>query len=182
MREGGVTTAGLFSALRRRLGAFGLPALSGPSAQARGELLERLPLLARLGESEMRAALTARYEERCAGALRGSGSGFPLVDFLGSVGGFIDGHLLLAPYVGVHGYSGRERKKTRALRHELLPDSREDRKVALFVDGLDGIHGVATMYKNLQSSLLHSTPGVSRRFAAETRSDPKPEKRSRCTS
>lgn len=144
--------AGLLPAIRRQLGAFGLPWLPGSSGRARGELLDRLPLLARLGEREMSAALTTRYEERLAQALRGSGSGFPLVDFLGSVGGFIDGHLLLAPYLGVHGYLGRERKKTRALRREVFPGAREEpKKVALVVDGLDGIHGVATMYRNLQA-------------------------------
>lgn len=148
LREGGGT--------RRTTGGFlpSLPSsLRGLMGKSRdeGKLLEHIPLLARLEQAGMRAALTARYEERISAALKGSGSGFPLVDFLGSVGDFIDGHLFIAPYLGVHGYFGRERRNTRVLRRELFPGESGDLKVALFVDGMDSIHGVATLYKNLQA-------------------------------
>jgi glycosyltransferase involved in cell wall biosynthesis len=115
------------------------------------ELLRYVPLLARLKEPQIRAALANRYESRLSGSLRDVGSGFPALDFLSSVGSFIDGHVFIAPYVGVYGYFGRERKKAHVLRRELRPEDSEGLKVGVFVDGMDRIHGVATMYRNLQA-------------------------------
>lgn len=123
----------------------------GASTGPEKELLRHVPLLARLGETRIRAALAGRYEGRLSGALRDVGSGFPALDFLSSIGSFIDGHVFIAPYVGVHGYFGRERKKARVLRRELVPDVSDGLKVGVFVDGMDGIHGVATMYRNVQA-------------------------------
>jgi glycosyltransferase involved in cell wall biosynthesis len=115
------------------------------------ELLRYVPLLARLKEAQIRAALTRRYEDRLSRSLGDVGSGFPALDFLSSIGSFIDGHVFIAPYVGVHGYFGRERKKARVLRRELRPEGSEGLKVGVFVDGMDRIHGVATMYRNVQA-------------------------------
>jgi glycosyltransferase involved in cell wall biosynthesis len=119
-------------------------------AAAEEKLLPYVPLLARLDMDGMRRALVSRYEERLAGALRGMGSGFPLIDLLGSLGDLVDGHLFVAPYVGVHGYFGRENGKARVLERELFPGRPEPLKVGVFVDGMDAVHGVATMYRNLE--------------------------------
>ena len=121
-----------------------------PSGAAKKKLLGYVPRLARLPEPEVRAALAGRYEARLSEALSGMGSGFPAVDFLSSVGDLIDGHLYVAPYVGVHGYFGRERKKAKTLRREMFPEEPQRLKTGVFVDGMDGVHGVATMYRNLQ--------------------------------
>ena len=141
-------------AFRPALRAPFLKRLSG-GPEADGRLREYLPLLSRLDEGRIRAALTGRYEERLAGSLKDVGSGFPALDFLGSIGGFIDGHVFVAPYVGVHGYFGREREKARglrdALRGNLLAPGREDPKVGVFVDGMEAVHGVSTMYRNVQA-------------------------------
>ena len=115
------------------------------------ELLKHVPLLARLKEPRIRAALAGRYEDRLSRSLGDVSFGFPALDFLSSIGSFIDGHVFIAPYVGVHGYFGRERKKARALRRELMPERSQRLKVGVFVDGMDGIHGVATMYRNVQA-------------------------------
>lgn len=117
-----------------------------------GKLLRYLPLLARADGATTRSLLTAGYEERVTKSFRDSGGGFPALDFLGSIGGFIDGHVYIAPYVAVHAYFGRETNKAHDLRRELWPDDGPPRppKVAMFVDGLDEVHGVATMYRNLQ--------------------------------
>ena len=53
--------------------------------------------------------------------------------------------------MGVHEYFGRERKKARVLRRELRPEDSEGLKVRVFVDGMDRIHGVATMYRSVQA-------------------------------
>ena len=129
----------------------GLRRFVRPSPALAGKLLEQVPRLSRLDEPTIRSVLASRYEERLAGALEGMGSGFPLVDFLGSVGDLMDGHLFVAPYVGVHGYFGRENRKALALRREVFPERPEDLRVGIFVDGLDAVHGVATMYGNIQA-------------------------------
>jgi glycosyltransferase involved in cell wall biosynthesis len=123
----------------------------GSSQGPERALLKHVPLLSRLKETRIRAELTRRYEDRLSGSLRNVGSGFPALDFLSSIGTFIDGHVFIAPYVGVHGYFGRERKKTRDLRRVLTPGDPRGPKVGVFVDGMDGIHGVATMYRNVQA-------------------------------
>ncbi|MDQ3636970.1 MAG: glycosyltransferase, partial [Actinomycetota bacterium] len=129
----------------------GLRRFIRPSPALAGKLLEQIPRLSRLDEPAIRSALVSRYETRLAGALEGMGSGFPLVDFLGSTGDLMDGHLFVAPYVGVHGYFGREKRKAVALRREVFPERPEGLRVGIFVDGLDAIHGVATMYNNIQT-------------------------------
>lgn len=122
-----------------------------PSGAAKKKLMGYVPRLARLPEPKVKAALAGRYEARLSEALSGMGSGFPAVDFLSSVGDLIDGHLYVAPYVGVHGYFGRERSKAKSLRRELFSGRPEAPNTGVFVDGMDGVHGVATMYRNLQA-------------------------------
>lgn len=121
------------------------------SPEPENRLLEHVPLLARLGEPGIRAALAGRYERHLSGSLGKAGSGFPALDFLSSLGSFIDGHVYIAPYVGLHGYFGRERRKARLLRQELLPESLEKPKVGVFVDGMEAVHGIASMYRNVQA-------------------------------
>ena len=118
-----------------------------------GKLLRYLPLLARADEATTRSLLTAGYEDRIAKAFKDSGGGFPALDFLGSIGGFMDGHVFIAPYLAVHAYFGRETGKARELRRELWPEAEPEGspRIAMFVDGLDEIHGVATMYRNIQA-------------------------------
>jgi hypothetical protein len=65
-------------------------------------LLRYLPLLSRSDEVGTRSALTTAYEGRLARAFEDSGSGFPALDFLSSIGGFMEGHLFVAPYLAVH--------------------------------------------------------------------------------
>jgi glycosyltransferase involved in cell wall biosynthesis len=128
-----------------------------PARSAEAEkLLEYLPFLVNLSGEQIRGILVGRYEKRLADALRHAGSGFPVLGLLSSVGSFIDGHLFIAPYLGIHGYFGRERQKTRALRRALRPGAEERVTVGVFVDEMDEIHGVATMYRNLQR--LADTP------------------------
>jgi len=124
------------------------------------KLLEYLPLLQALDGSQVRALLTARYEQQLSDALGDPLHGPHLLRILGSLGSMVDAHLYLTPYLGVHGYFGRERQKTRALRRELLPGQAEPLKVGIFVDDLDEIHGVGTMYRHLQQ--LASGPGADR--------------------
>ncbi|MGH3148130.1 MAG: glycosyltransferase [Rubrobacter sp.] len=124
--------------------------LRGVSPEPERKLLEHAPLLARLGEPGIRAALAGRYERHLSGSFGNGGSGFPALDFLSSIGSFMDGHVYIAPYVGLHGYFGRERRKARVLRRELLPERGEAPKVGMFVDGMEAVHGVATMYRNVQ--------------------------------
>lgn len=135
----------------------GLGAMVGQAARAAqnpqsARLREYLPLLASLGGEQIRGLLAGQYERRVADALGNAGSGFPALGMLGSVGSFVDGHLFVAPYVAMHGYFGRERQKTRTLRRQLFPAAAaaEHVRVGVFVDQMDEIHGVATMYRNLQ--------------------------------
>lgn len=72
------------------------------------KLLEYLPIVASLNGPQIRGALVGRYERKVAEALRGISSGFPLLSLLGSIGGFVDAHVSIAPYVGVHGYFARD--------------------------------------------------------------------------
>lgn len=123
--------------------------LLGAAAGADPKLLEYVPLLAMLNGEQVRQALVGRYEQRISGVLRGMGDGSSVLGLVSSIGGFVDGHLFIAPYVGIHGYFGRERQKARRLRRELFPERAEAPKVGVFVDDLDEVHGVATMYRNL---------------------------------
>ncbi len=136
--------------------------LRGALPEPERKLLEHVPLLARLGEPGIRAALAGRYERHLSGSLGNGGSGFPALDFLSSIGSFMDGHVYIAPYVGLHGYFGRERKKARLLRRELFPYSREAPKVGMFVDGMEAVHGVATMYRNVQALAQREGTGALR--------------------
>jgi len=115
------------------------------SGGAGGELLPYAPLLARLDMAGMRRALVSRYEDAVAGAIGGIGSGVPAIDLLSSVGTLADAHLPIAPYVGVHGYFGRENGKARALEHELFPDRPEPVRIGVFVDGPEDAAGDATV-------------------------------------
>jgi glycosyltransferase involved in cell wall biosynthesis/predicted metal-dependent phosphoesterase TrpH len=123
------------------------------SQTSKRKVLDHVPLLARLEEPAIRSALAGHYERKLAGAMGGVGSGFPVIDFLGSLGDFIDGHLYVAPYLGAHGYFGREQRKARELQRELFPGGPAELKAGVFVDGMDGVHGVATMYTNLRRRL-----------------------------
>jgi len=136
-----------------------------PQTAQSAKLREYLPLLASLGGDQVRGLLAGQYERRVADALGGAGRGFPALGMLGSVGSFVDGHLFVAPYVAMHGYFGRERQKTRTLRRALFAGTGEDGqaehvRVGVFVDQMDEIHGVATMYHNLR--LLAERPGEDR--------------------
>ena len=62
----------------------GLRRFGRPSPALSGKLLEQVLCLSRLDGPVIRSALVSRYESRLAGALEGLGSGFPLMDFLGS--------------------------------------------------------------------------------------------------
>lgn len=141
----------------RLLRRFALPSqvvrlVKGASPAHQNKLLRYVPLLAELDEAEIRSALSSRYEDHVALALKESGLGFPALDFLSSLGGFIDGHVFISPYIAVHGYFGRENKKASELRDELdLPSQREGIRIGVFVDGMDEVHGVSTMYRSIQS-------------------------------
>ena len=63
----------------------------------------------------------------------------------------MDGHMFVAPYVGVHGYFGRENRKALSLRREVFSERPEELRVGIFVDGLDAVHRGDTMYSNIQS-------------------------------
>lgn len=123
--------------------------LRGGASGDEKKLLEHLPLLAKMGEGAVKAALSGRYEDRISRSLAGAGSGFPALDLLSSGGSFVDAHMFIAPFAGVHGYFGREANNARVLRRQLFPERREDLRVGVFVDGMDGVNGVATMYRNL---------------------------------
>lgn len=140
--EGAMRLFGGIPEVLRRFGGRRYPAKGR-------KVFAQVPLLARKSEPEIRTVLAGRYEERVAEALNGLGSGFPVVDLLSSVGDLIDGHLFVAPYLGVHGYFGHESRKARILRRELFPKKAAEPNVGIFVDGLDAVHGVATMYSNI---------------------------------
>ncbi len=127
--------------------------------EAGEQLLGRIPFLARLGESGIRSTLAGRYEEGLSGALRGTGSGFPAVDLLGSLGDLIDSHLYIAPYVAVQGYFGRERQKARMLRRDLYPGERNKPKIGVFLDGTDTVEGLDAPYRGLWATAEERSPG-----------------------
>lgn len=125
--------------------------LRAASATSENALLRYLPVLARLDEARMRSSLASRYEHRVQRTFEDSGLGSSALDFLGSVGGFVDGHVFIAPYVAAHGYFGREAGKARKLREELrLEGGVAPPRVAVFVDGMNG---VPAMYRGLGSLL-----------------------------
>jgi glycosyltransferase involved in cell wall biosynthesis len=121
------------------------------TASETAKLVEYLPLLAILDGDQIQEALAGWYERRLAETLATVAAGGSVLSLLGSVGRFIDGHLFIAPYVAIHSYFGRERQKARVLHRELFPEAAEPVKVGVFVDEMDQIHGVATLYRNLQA-------------------------------
>lgn len=141
----------------RILNRFALPAealrrIKGAPPEGENKLLRYVPLLAGFDKARVRSTLSSRYEERVSLAFKDSGLGFPALDFLGSLGGFIDGHVFISPYIAGHGYFGRERKKAQELRCELGLDHRDrELRTGVFVDGMDGIHGVSTMYRSIEA-------------------------------
>lgn len=129
--------------------ALNIPLLRNFASLVEGSgdrLVGMVPLLARLGEPAIRAALVGRYEARLSGALQSTDGRFSATNLLGSLGSLLDGHLFAVPYAAVQGYFGREEKKARNLRRELFPEEIGDLKVGVFVD--DGGEGsMATMYR-----------------------------------
>lgn len=117
----------------------------GPEAR----LLQYLPLVSVVSGDRLRAAISGRYESRIAEALTRNGGGFPLLTALSRIGRLVEAHLFLAPYLGVHGYFGRERQKARQLRRALGKAEPRPVAVGVFADDVDEVHGVATMYANL---------------------------------
>ena len=110
---------------------------------------EFLPILPALSAAQIRQVLASRYEARLAQTLASTASGFQPMQILSSVGRLVEGHLFIAPYLGIHGYYGRERNKSRALAQAFgLADG--PLRIAVAVDDIDEIHGVATMYRNLE--------------------------------
>nr|MBA2713883.1 glycosyltransferase [Rubrobacteraceae bacterium] len=154
---------GRASAILRR---FALPRevlrrVKGAPPVHENKLLRYLPVLAQLDEAGIRSALSSRYEDHVSLALKESGLGFPALDFLSSIGGFMDGHVFISPYIAVHGYFGRETKKASELRDELgLGGQREGLRIGMFVDGMDRIHGVSTMYRSLQFMAADRADGL----------------------
>ncbi len=142
MAHTGFKIAGLASAERG-------PVVGNTTGGPETKLLEYLPLLSALSGGQIRKAITGRYESRIADALSHDGNGFPLLNVLTKIGGLVEAHLFLAPYLGVHGYFGREKQKGGALRERLglAPDG--PLRIGIFGDDLDAIHGVSTMYRNL---------------------------------
>ena len=127
------------------------------SADSTNKLLGRVPLLAQLGEAGIRSTLVGRYEKQLSEALSSVAAG-SAAGLLGSLGDLVDGHLFIAPYVAVHGYFGRERKKARDLRRELFPEDQANIKVGMFVDGVDEKHSVVATYRNLLAEAKHTYP------------------------
>ncbi|MBA3413869.1 MAG: glycosyltransferase [Chloroflexia bacterium] len=126
---------------------------NGPPRATEGpesKLLDYLPLLAMFSGPQIRRAIAGRYETRMAESLAATGGTAPLLKALTRIGGLVEAHLFLAPYVGVHGYFGRERQAARRLGETLGLTPERPLRVGVFVDDLDEIHGVATMYANLQ--------------------------------
>jgi glycosyltransferase involved in cell wall biosynthesis/predicted metal-dependent phosphoesterase TrpH len=141
MASTGFKIAGLASVER------GEPAhqASGPAAK----LIESLPLLSVFSGAQVRRAITSRYETWVEETLGQGGQGLPVIGALARIGSLVEAHLLLAPYLGVHGYFGRERQKTRDLRQALRVPSSEPVRVGLFVDDLGEVHGVSTFYRHI---------------------------------
>jgi glycosyltransferase involved in cell wall biosynthesis len=141
----------------RILGRIDLPPrvlrlVRGAPTADENKLLRYVPILAKLDEAQIRSALASRYEDHIALALKNSSLGFPALDFLSSLGDFVDGHVFISPYIAAHGYFGRENKKTFELRDELdLCADRRDLEIGVFVDGMDSINGVSTMYRSIQA-------------------------------
>lgn len=142
MAHTGFKIAGLASAERG-------PVVGNTGGGPEAKLLEYLPLLSALSGGQIRKAITGRYEARIADALSHDGNGFPLLNVLTKIGGLVEAHLFLAPYLGVHGYFGRERQKGGALRDRLGLEPEGPLRIGIFGDDLDAIHGVSTMYRNL---------------------------------
>jgi hypothetical protein len=133
------------------------------------KLVGMVPLLSRLGEPAIRAALVGRYEECLSGALQGTDKGFSVANFLGSIGSLVDGHLFAAPYAGVQGYFGREERKARNLRRELFPDEAGSLKVGVFADDGGTEDGIAMTYRRLLSEAGTDRPEQLRLVTCEER-------------
>jgi glycosyltransferase involved in cell wall biosynthesis len=123
-----------------------------PSEGVESRLFEYLPLLAMFSGTQIRRAITGRYETRIAESLAATRGNAPILKALTRVGSLVDAHLFLAPYLGVHGYFGRERQKARCLSDTLALGPERPLRIGVFVDDLDEVHGVATMYANLEQT------------------------------
>lgn len=141
MASTGFKIAGLASVER------GAPA-EQPSGSV-GKIIESLPLLSVFSGTQVRRAIAGRYETWVSETLGQNGQGLPMIGALARIGNLVEAHMLLAPYLGVHGYFGRERQKTQALRETLDVPSTEPLRVGLFVDDLGEVHGVSTFYRHI---------------------------------
>lgn len=124
------------------------------------KVLEYLPILKVLDADQVREFLTNRYEDQLRMSLGDSSDALPVLTIVSSLGTLVEAHLAIAPYIGIHGYFGRERAKTRAIRPDLLKNPKKDVKVGVFIDNLNGVHGVSTIYRSLHQ-VQEQVPGRS---------------------
>lgn len=135
--------------------AFAIAARAAEEKPAPGDapdifssLREFLPIVPALSAEQIRSLSAARYESRLVQTFPSGDRGFQPMQILASIGRLVEGHLVVAPYVAIHGYFGRERRKARTLARAFESRSAWLR-VGVVVDDLDEIHGVATLYRNL---------------------------------
>lgn len=114
------------------------------------KVLEYLPFLSALSGDQIREILINRYEDQFRMSLGDSSDAMPVLTVLSSLGSLVDAHLMIAPFIGIHGYFGRERSKTRAIQPRLTGEADAPIRVGAFIDDLAEVHGVSTVYRQLR--------------------------------
>lgn len=130
----------------RRLSPTGALQKFRPSGKG---LRDHLPLLANLDQAGMRRTLLSLHKKKLTAALQGGDSGLPVADLMGSLRELLEAYMYVAPYVGMHGYFGRESSFARSLGRELFSEDRSP-KIGVFVDESKEI---PSMYRDLESAV-----------------------------
>lgn len=115
-------------------------------------LLEFMPIIKTLDEEQLFGLLSATYESKFTSAIMGESGKFSAFGLLSRLGKLVDAHGILTPLLGIHAYFGREVNTARRQERELLLAEAHPLKVAMIVDDLESIHGVATMYRHIKAA------------------------------
>lgn len=117
-----------------------------------GRLRDILPLLALLPTPQVRRLVEDRYAQQLASVFAQAHSSLGMLGLVVKLSALVEAHLMLAPWLGVSAYFGREARKIGEIERLMGYDEQRPIRVGVFVDAIESTHGVSTFYRNVTAA------------------------------